>query len=75
MAPANTGMTAIINPHGAIEAAAAEYTRTVLTRTVAGMRGATPYVRWGNLAALALCLFIIGVVVFIKRHTQKTTAD
>ena len=70
----NTGMTAIINPHGTVEAAAAEYTQAVLTRTVAGMRGATPYVRWGNLAALALCLFIIGAVVFIQRHTQKTNA-
>lgn len=57
----NTGMTAVIAPDGRVEAAAPEFTRTVLTREVPGMRGATPFVRWGNLAALALCFVAIGV--------------
>jgi len=55
----NTGVTAVIAPDGRVEAAAAEFTQAVLTRSVAGMRGATPYVRWGNLAALALCAIAI----------------
>jgi apolipoprotein N-acyltransferase len=57
----NTGVTAVIAPDGRVEAAAAEFTRTVLTHDVPGMRGATPFVRWGNLAALALCVFAIGI--------------
>ncbi len=57
----NTGVTAVIAPDGRVEAAAAEYTRTTLTRDVPGMRGTTPFVRWGNFAALALCVFAIGI--------------
>lgn len=57
----NTGMTAVIAPDGRVEAAAPEFTRTALTHNVPGMRGATPFVRWGNLAALALCVFAIGI--------------
>ena len=65
----NTGMTAVINPSGHIEAVAPEFTQTVLTHTVAGMRGATPYVRWGNAAALALCLAGIIITVIAYRRT------
>ncbi len=67
----NTGMTAVINPQGAIEAVAGEFTQAVLTRKVAGMRGATPYVRWGNAAALALCFAAIGIVIFTRRRLSK----
>lgn len=60
----NTGVTAVIAPDGRVEAAAAEFTQAVLTREVAGMRGATPFVRWGNLAALALCVIaMIGALL------------
>ena len=64
----NTGMTAIVNPQGRIEAVAPEFEQAILTRTVAGMRGATPYVRWGNTAALALCLIAIALVFFKRRR-------
>ncbi len=67
----NTGMTAVINPSGQVEAVAPEFTQAVLTHTVAGMRGATPYVRWGNAAALALCLIAIGSALFTLRRKQK----
>ncbi len=67
----NTGMTAVISPQGIVEVAATEFTQAVLTHSVAGMRGATPYVRWGNLAALALCLIAIGVTFFARRRTLK----
>jgi len=71
----NTGMTAVINPSGIVEAAAPEYSRAVLTRTVAGMRGATPYVRWGNFAALALCIVIMGAVFIRQRRARKNAAE
>ncbi len=57
----NTGVTAVIAPDGRAEAVAPEFTRATLTREVSGMRGATPFVRWGNLAALALCAIAIGL--------------
>jgi apolipoprotein N-acyltransferase len=67
----NTGVTAVIAPNGRVEAAAAEYTQTVLTREVAGMRGTTPFVRWGNLAALALCAMAIAGAL-LARHKPRS---
>ena len=64
----NTGMTAVINPQGAVEAVAPEFTPAVLTRSVPGMRGATPYVRWGNSVALALCLIAMAGAYFRRRR-------
>ena len=55
----NTGITAIIGPHGRIQASAPAFQVAVLTGTIQPMRGATPYVRWGNgpvLAGLAAAL-------------------
>lgn len=64
----NTGMTAVVNPSGRIEAVAPEFTRATLTHTVAGMRGATPYVRWGNAPALALCATLIAIALILRRR-------
>lgn len=66
----NTGMTAVINPQGAVEAVAPEFSRSVLTHKVSGMRGATPYVRWGNTAALALCALMIGAALSVRLRAQ-----
>jgi hypothetical protein len=35
------------------------------------MRGATPFVRWGNLAALALCVFAIGIAWLSRKPPGK----
>jgi len=67
----NTGVTAVIAPNGRVEAAAAEFTQSVLTHNVPGMRGATPFVRWGNLAALALCVFAVGIAWLIRDQPGK----
>jgi apolipoprotein N-acyltransferase len=67
----NTGVTAVIAPDGHVEAAAPEFTRTVLTHEVPGMRGATPFVRWGNLAALALCVLAISFAWTRRSTTEK----
>lgn len=67
----NTGMTAVVSPQGVVEAVAPEFQSAVLTRTVAGMRGATPFVRWGNTAALLLCVIGIAVAFFTLRRARK----
>jgi apolipoprotein N-acyltransferase len=67
----NTGMTAVVSPQGLVEAVAPEFQSAVLTRTVAGMRGSTPYVRWGNYAALLLCVFGIAIAFFTLRRARK----
>jgi apolipoprotein N-acyltransferase len=67
----NTGMTAVVSPQGLVEAVAPEFQSAVLTRTVAGMRGATPYVRWGNYAALLVCVIGIAITFFTLHRTRK----
>jgi apolipoprotein N-acyltransferase len=50
----NTGMTAIVNPRGRVERVLAPFGEGALVGEVSGYNGATPYVRWGNAAALLL---------------------
>ncbi|WP_426189240.1 apolipoprotein N-acyltransferase [Massilia sp. DWR3-1-1] len=50
----NTGATAIIDPHGAVLASLPADQRGVLSASVQGMRGNTPYIVCGNLLFLAL---------------------
>lgn len=67
----NTGMTAVVNPQGKVEAVAPEFTRTVLTHSVAGMQGATPFVRWGNAAALILCLVAAAAALLLQKRSPR----
>jgi apolipoprotein N-acyltransferase len=55
----NTGVTAVIGPRGEVLAVAPEFEIATLTYPVQGYGGATPYVRWGNYAVLALCTALI----------------
>lgn len=67
----NTGMTAVVSPQGRIEALAPEFQTAAVTRTVPGMRGATPYIRWGNSAALLLCLVAIATALLALHRNRK----
>ena len=55
----NTGMTAIIDPHGRVQKVAPEFTTAIVTGVVQGRAGATPYVRWGNTPIVALSLLLM----------------
>lgn len=50
----NTGMTAIIDKKGRVQAQAPVFQEAVLQGTVQGRAGMTPYIRWGNLGFLLL---------------------
>ncbi|HXF66871.1 MAG TPA: apolipoprotein N-acyltransferase [Burkholderiales bacterium] len=62
----NTGVTAVIDPRGVVVARAPEFTAAIVTHPVRGYRGATPYVRWGNAAALALCALLLGIAAGLR---------
>jgi apolipoprotein N-acyltransferase len=55
----NTGMTAVIDERGAVVETAPQFSTAAVSATVQGYGGATPYVRWGNTAALALCAVLL----------------
>ena len=48
----NTGATAVIDHRGAVVASLAPFTRGVLTATVQGRQGLTPFARWSAAAGL-----------------------
>jgi apolipoprotein N-acyltransferase len=52
----NTGMTAAVAPDGKVFAALQPFSTGALVVEIRGYGGATPYVRYGNTAALTLAL-------------------
>jgi apolipoprotein N-acyltransferase len=63
----NTGVTAIIDVSGHLAAQAPEFETTTLTGTVRGYQGATPYVRAGNYAFLALVFMMLAAPIAWSR--------
>lgn len=55
----NTGISAIITPHGAVTAASPSFEPHVLRGVVQGYTGATPYSRWGNYAVVIAMLLLL----------------
>lgn len=72
----NTGVTAIIDERGKVLAQADPFVMAALSGEAQGFAGATPYVRHGNAATLALvALMAIAAFVLRRRGTgQKTPA-
>ena len=68
----NTGMTGVIGPDGRLIAAAPGFTTTAVTHAVRGYRGATPYVRMGNHAAVAICIALIAAVAWLRRRGARS---
>ena len=68
----NTGMTAVIDPSGRVQAVARPFTEAVLRAEVRGYAGSTPFVRWGNTAALVIAgmLLIAALVLRIGLPTD-----
>jgi apolipoprotein N-acyltransferase len=64
----NTGMTAIIDPHGKVLAQLPQFTEGTLTGEAQGFTGATPYVRWSNVPIVAICLALIAALAFRGRR-------
>jgi len=68
----NTGVTAVIGPRGELLAAAPEYEIATVTYRVQGYGGATPYIRLGNSAVLALCAALIAAGAGLARRAARS---
>jgi apolipoprotein N-acyltransferase len=67
----NTGMTAIIDPRGAVVARLPQFVEGVLEGEVQGYSGATPYVKLGNAPVVLMCVVLLGALVFIRRRVGR----
>jgi apolipoprotein N-acyltransferase len=66
----NTGMTAIIDPRGMVADSLPEFQVAVLEGKVTGHRGATPYVAWGNGAALLIASALLALGLLGLRRVR-----
>lgn len=64
----NTGMTALVQPDGSVEAVLPAFERGVLEVEVRGYGGMTPYAQWGNWPVLALA---VGLVFLVARPRRR----
>ncbi|MDQ7970581.1 MAG: apolipoprotein N-acyltransferase [Oxalicibacterium faecigallinarum] len=68
----NTGATAIIGPKGSITAELAPFTLGVLTASVQGYRGATPYIVLGNSLIVGIAaLLLLGAILLGRRRRHS----
>ncbi len=67
----NTGMTAIIDPRGAVAARLPQFVEGVLEGEVQGYSGATPYVKLGNTPVVLMCVVLLGALVCIRRRVGR----
>jgi apolipoprotein N-acyltransferase len=63
----NTGMTGVVNERGSVLEVAPQFSTAAVSASVQGYSGATPYVRFGNAPALALCVLLLGIALAYAR--------
>lgn len=64
----NTGISSIIDPMGKEVAVSPQFEIHVLKAGVRPMKGATPYVLWGDLMLVLICLTALGTTAYIARR-------
>ncbi len=67
----NTGATAITDARGKVTHSLPAYTRGTLVASVQGMQGMTPYIRFGNIPALALAGLLLGTAWFFGKKRRQ----
>ncbi|MFZ1181130.1 MAG: apolipoprotein N-acyltransferase, partial [Herbaspirillum sp.] len=71
----NTGATAVIGPDGRLLSALQPYTRNVLTASIQGYQGHTPYILLGNSLVLALTLAALAAAWLLSRRRASFTGE
>jgi apolipoprotein N-acyltransferase len=63
----NTGMTAVVQPDGAVSGVLPAFEQGVLRAEVRGYQGLTPYARWGDRAALGIAALVLAALLVLRR--------
>jgi apolipoprotein N-acyltransferase len=66
----NTGVSAVIDPRGALVATIPQFEPGVLKAPVRGYTGATPYARWGNYPIVTGALLALAIVLVAHRRSR-----
>ena len=65
------GATAVIDPKGRVSTQLAPFTSGMLSASVQGYRGATPYILLGNASVLILAFGTLGAAWFLRRKYRR----
>lgn len=68
----NTGISAILDQHGRIQARGPQFQATVVRGAVQPLRGLTPYARFGDWPTVALMVGLLGLGLFLGRRRKIT---
>ena len=71
----NTGMTAIVDPHGRVVGRLPQFTEGILSGEAQGYSGATPYVRWGNPPIVIACFVLVIALVLLRRRALRAAEE
>jgi apolipoprotein N-acyltransferase len=71
----NTGVTAIVDPRGKVVDRLPQFTEGLLRGEVRGRSGATPYVRFGNVPIVFICLALLAAVAFHARRSVGAAGE
>ena len=66
----NTGISAVVDPYGAVLTRAPQFETRVLRATVTPLRGETPFVRWGNAPWISAALFVL-LILELRRRGRR----
>lgn len=66
----NTGVTAVIDPHGRVVQQLPLFTRATLNAEVQGYAGSTPFTRWGNRIVLLLSGLLLATGAWLQRRPR-----
>ncbi len=68
----NNGITAFVDPKGNVITAGGRFTREAITGEVFEAKGRTPYMVWGSVPIVLICLIIILSIARYNRYIEKT---
>jgi apolipoprotein N-acyltransferase len=69
----NTGTTALIDAKGKVVAQLPPFERGVLTASVQGHTGVTPYILYGNTIIIALTILLLGAAWFLRGKNRSNS--
>ncbi len=69
----NTGMTAVIDAHGRVQAVLKPLTAGVLDASVTPMKGDTPYLIWGNAPIALVSLAMLAIIALAARRPARAS--
>lgn len=71
----NSGLTAVIDPFGHVEASLPPFEQNILSTSVQGRFGVTPYQKYGNYPIIIWSLLVLLIALIMRRCSRKIAEE